>query len=188
MNRVGRNEPCPCGSGIKHKKCCLPKKERPSGKTESAEDSTVDDWGYELFGVRFPDIAEKETRHITVTGGGHTGPPKGIYVFHEMFCREKGCDCRRVFFYVTFGARHKLEAVVCYGWESKDFYRRWYKDSDLDAINELKGPSLNLGSPQSEYAPAILDLVENVLINDRDYIDRIKRHYNMFKEDVDKQL
>lgn len=21
--RVGRNEPCPCGSGKKHKKCCL---------------------------------------------------------------------------------------------------------------------------------------------------------------------
>ena len=24
--RVGRNEPCPCGSGEKYKKCCLPKK------------------------------------------------------------------------------------------------------------------------------------------------------------------
>jgi uncharacterized protein YecA (UPF0149 family) len=21
--KVGRNEPCPCGSGKKHKKCCL---------------------------------------------------------------------------------------------------------------------------------------------------------------------
>jgi len=24
-NRVGRNEPCPCGSGLKYKKCCLRK-------------------------------------------------------------------------------------------------------------------------------------------------------------------
>lgn len=23
MNRVGRNDPCPCGSGLKYKKCCL---------------------------------------------------------------------------------------------------------------------------------------------------------------------
>ncbi|HET9295427.1 MAG TPA: SEC-C metal-binding domain-containing protein [Candidatus Binatia bacterium] len=23
MNSVGRNEPCPCGSGVKFKKCCL---------------------------------------------------------------------------------------------------------------------------------------------------------------------
>lgn len=24
---VGRNDPCPCGSGLKFKKCCLPKTE-----------------------------------------------------------------------------------------------------------------------------------------------------------------
>jgi preprotein translocase subunit SecA len=26
-NKVGRNEPCPCGSGKKYKKCCLLKEE-----------------------------------------------------------------------------------------------------------------------------------------------------------------
>ena len=26
--RVGRNDPCPCGSGLKYKKCCL-KKQQP---------------------------------------------------------------------------------------------------------------------------------------------------------------
>ena len=24
--KIGRNEPCPCGSGVKHKKCCLLKR------------------------------------------------------------------------------------------------------------------------------------------------------------------
>jgi len=28
--KVGRNDPCPCGSGKKYKKCCLPK-ERAAG-------------------------------------------------------------------------------------------------------------------------------------------------------------
>lgn len=28
-NKLGRNEPCFCGSGLKYKKCCLPKGERP---------------------------------------------------------------------------------------------------------------------------------------------------------------
>ena len=28
MKKVGRNDPCPCGSGLKHKKCCLGKKKR----------------------------------------------------------------------------------------------------------------------------------------------------------------
>ena len=33
--KVGRNDPCPCGSGKKYKSCCFPKrqqKERPLGK------------------------------------------------------------------------------------------------------------------------------------------------------------
>ena len=25
MNKVGRNDPCPCGSGKKYKKCCIDK-------------------------------------------------------------------------------------------------------------------------------------------------------------------
>ena len=25
MNKVGRNDPCPCGSGLKYKKCCFGK-------------------------------------------------------------------------------------------------------------------------------------------------------------------
>lgn len=29
MPRTSRNAPCPCGSGLKYKKCCLPKEEAP---------------------------------------------------------------------------------------------------------------------------------------------------------------
>ena len=29
MDKVGRNAPCPCGSGLKHKKCCLNKNGQP---------------------------------------------------------------------------------------------------------------------------------------------------------------
>ena len=32
MDKIGRNDPCPCGSGLKYKKCCLGKEQR----TESA--------------------------------------------------------------------------------------------------------------------------------------------------------
>ncbi len=28
MDKIGRNDPCPCGSGKKYKKCCLEKDER----------------------------------------------------------------------------------------------------------------------------------------------------------------
>jgi hypothetical protein len=30
MTDIGRNNPCPCGSGLKYKKCCLPKEETPA--------------------------------------------------------------------------------------------------------------------------------------------------------------
>jgi SEC-C motif len=32
MAKPGRNDPCPCGSGKKHKKCCLPKEEAEERK------------------------------------------------------------------------------------------------------------------------------------------------------------
>ncbi len=187
MGNIGRNDPCHCGSGKKYKKCCLPEEGRRSSNAGADEYSTGDDWGYELFGARFPEIAEKETRNITIMDGEHSSLPEGIYVFHEMYCRERNCDCRRVFFYVTSAPRHNVEAVVCYGWESTDFYRKWYKDDDPHMVAEIKGPSLNLGSPQSHHAPEILELVKDVLIKDRDYVERIKRHYNMFKSEIDKK-
>lgn len=28
MSKIGRNEPCPCGSGKKYKKCCMDKPEQ----------------------------------------------------------------------------------------------------------------------------------------------------------------
>src|SRR2546427_8896440 len=34
---VGRNDPCPCGSGKKYKKCCLPRETAPVGRTRAEE-------------------------------------------------------------------------------------------------------------------------------------------------------
>jgi len=37
MATPGRNDPCPCGSGKKYKKCCLPKQEAEEGKVVAKE-------------------------------------------------------------------------------------------------------------------------------------------------------
>jgi tetratricopeptide (TPR) repeat protein len=37
MDTHGRNDPCPCGSGKKYKKCCLPKQEAEQGKVIAKE-------------------------------------------------------------------------------------------------------------------------------------------------------
>jgi len=41
--KVGRNDPCPCGSGKKYKKCCMPKDEEQRSETQSdeSEDTTA---------------------------------------------------------------------------------------------------------------------------------------------------
>lgn len=141
---------------------------------------------YVSFHDYFPEIAERETRTLILprpTGG----LPQGPYTLIEMFCDEPGCDCRRVFFYVVASFREGPEAVVAYGWEDEAFYARWMKDDDPLAIEELKGPVLNLGSPQSDLAPAVLDLVTKVALTDTAFIERVKRHYRMFRDKVDSE-
>ena len=32
MSKIGRNDPCPCGSGKKYKKCCLNKEKTTTSK------------------------------------------------------------------------------------------------------------------------------------------------------------
>lgn len=35
MSKIGRNEPCPCGSGKKYKKCCIGKKKVQNAATKT---------------------------------------------------------------------------------------------------------------------------------------------------------
>lgn len=142
---------------------------------------------YAMFHERFPKIAERETRTVSVFGHSDQGLPPGDYSLLEMYCNEKGCDCRRVFLCVVSSFRKDVEAVVAYGWETPKFYAKWMGDDDPDSIRVLKGPALNLGSPESELAPAILELVGNVVLRDTAYVERLKAHYTMFRGEIDRK-
>jgi hypothetical protein len=141
---------------------------------------------FRLFADYFPDLAEEETRTILVPEDSPTGLPAAAYSFLEMFCDQKGCDCRRVFFYVTSSRMHQDNpaAVISYGWESRKFYGRWIGTKDPSVIQAMMGPALNLGSPQSDLAKPLLKLAKSVLLKDPAYIDRLKRHYRTFKDQV----
>lgn len=112
---------------------------------------------YAMFLQHFPEIAELETRTITILQRSPSGLAPGDYSLLEMFCDEPGCDCRRVMFCVVSSRTKDVEAVVAYGWESRDFYVKWMGDDDPHVIDDLQGPVLNLASPQSKHAPAILN-------------------------------
>lgn len=130
----------------------------------------------------FPVLAERETRVFIVPPDSPTNLPPGEYAFCEMFCDERGCDCRRVFFMVRASYRpEQVQAVVAWGWEEVEFYAKWMKHgTPADAI-EMKGPILNYGSPETELSDAILKVTQEVLLKDPEYVERVKRHYQMFR-------
>jgi len=139
---------------------------------------------YELFHNYCPDVAERETRTVTLTAP-QNGLPADAYGMLEMYCNEPGCDCRRVFFMVVAKRYREPLAYVAYGWESRKFYARWMRSDAPRDIEILQGPILNLASPQSKYAPALLRLIDQVLLSDPAYIERLKRHYQLFRDAVE---
>jgi hypothetical protein len=140
---------------------------------------------YSLFHSRFPEVAERETRTITVIEPSHLNVPPAHYSFLEMFCDETACDCRRVFFSVVSSLQSDIKAVIAWGWEDQNFYMKWMGDNDPRVINDLIGPVLNPASPQSDLAPALLEMFQELLLQDTAYIERVKQHYIMFREKID---
>ena len=70
--------------------------------------------------------------------------------------------------------------------ESREFYRRWAKgELNEPEVSRLKGPILNPMSQQSPLAPAILKFIAQVILADLDYVERLKRHYRIFKQNLD---
>lgn len=133
---------------------------------------------YAFFHEYFPELASKETRTFTPLNNPQL--PEVKYDLLEMYCDEDDCDCRRVFLSVLSEHHRDILAIIAYGWESTAFYKKWMKEDDPEVIKQLKGPELNLGSPQSKLAPALLQVVSQIL-EDQPYVERIKRHYQLFR-------
>lgn len=132
----------------------------------------------------YPDIAANETRVLTILGNSHWDLPPDEYAFIELFCNEPECDCRRVFFHVE-SKKHGNLATIAYGWEKPEFYIKWLGDNDAVVINDLVGPCLNFGSPQSKLAIKLLQVVKDVLLKDDAYVERVKKHYRMVRNKTD---
>lgn len=139
---------------------------------------------YEPFHQYFPDLASKETRCVTTFSNNDFGLPADEYGLVESFCNEKKCDCRRTMLMVISRKSKSQIAVINFGWESRQFYAKWLGANDKSEIDELKGPSLNLMSPQSKYAGKILEMVCSTALKDENYIERIKQHYKLFKDKI----
>ena len=132
------------------------------------------------FSARFPDVAAHETRVIELPYS-QGGLPAGSYGFLELYCDDPACDCKRVLLQVR--AEHepdKVLATINYGWKSLAFYTKWMHGNQQSA-REIKEASLDPLNPQTSYSTAFLRLFRTVVLQDKAYIKRLERHYNLFK-------
>lgn len=139
---------------------------------------------YTAFFAKFPELAQRETRTLIAINDPQL--PPGNYALHELYCDEPGCDCRRVFLNVFREQTGTFEAMIAYGWESREFYVKWMGDDDPLVLDSLLGPALNLTSQTTPLSNVLLDRVKTVL-KDRLYVERLKRHYRMFREEIERE-
>lgn len=133
------------------------------------------------FASRFGELAARETR-VVILPSPQNGLPAAEYGFLEFYCNEPTCDCRRVLLQVRRADDpDRVLATINYGWESEAFYARWLH-GDREGAREIRSAELDPLNPQSPLAPALLSLFRGVVLSDRGYIARLKRHYRMFKE------
>jgi hypothetical protein len=129
---------------------------------------------YRLIGKR----AGAETRSVTVPAGGAYGLPGGSYGFVEFYCDDRKCDCRRVIFQVwREDTKAKIWATITYGWDTPEYYARWSGCGAGIEAEEMASATLEPLSPQTELSGALLNLFREVLLEDADYVARLKRHY-----------
>jgi hypothetical protein len=132
------------------------------------------------FFSRFPALAARETRTIKLLEPT-AGLPAAEYGFLELYCNEPTCDCRRVLLQVRRSDHpDKVLATINYGWENEDFYAEWLH-GDREGARELVSASLDPLNPQSKHSPALLAVFRHIVLQDRSYVDRLRRHYRVFK-------
>jgi len=125
----------------------------------------------EPFYNKFPKIAKKETRSITILKKGRFGSlPADHYTLLELYCSEENCDCRRVMISVISKNKNKIVATI---------------NMAFDSDGDDPGPFLDPINPQSVYSDDLIKFFVDLINHDPEYLSRLQRHYVMFKEKVD---
>ena len=119
------------------------------------------------FHELFPEQAWKEYRVMDLFK--HEVIPPDGYALIESYCIDPDCDCRRVMLNVLSRQGRQHVATISFGFDRDD---------------EVAGPYLDSLNPQSEYAEALLELVEELILSDPDYVARLESHYQQVKRAV----
>lgn len=129
------------------------------------------------------ETAVRETRTVFVPAD-RDGLPAGHYVFHEYYCDDLSCDCRRVTIMVMRAGDEEMTeplATISYGWDTLAHYRKWSRETDPAYLREMASATLEPLMPQSSYSEGLLELFEECLENDPALKRRFHRHYLEFR-------
>lgn len=127
-----------------------------------------------------PEIGTSETRVAHIFNNPEV--PDGSYAFLECYCTDPECDCQLVHFKVI-GMDGQEHASISYGWNSKAFYDEAFSACD----HNFPGPDFAILHWQGPYAKYFLEFCKNILIRDEAYVERLKRHNALFKEEAKKR-
>ena len=135
-----------------------------------------------------PEVADSETRSIFLFNEHEYGIPKGQYAYIENYCNDSKCDCRKVMINVVRidGENSEIIATIGFGWEGVEYYTKWLHGNS-EVAKEMVGASIELGAPQSQYSKACLAMVKNHCLNDAVFSNRLKQHYQLFKQAIKKE-
>jgi hypothetical protein len=95
--------------------------------------------------------------------------PKGDYGFLELYCTDKGCDCRRVTIFVL---NKKMETKAVIG-------------MSFDPDEPLAGPFLDDTHKQSSYANELLQCFVDMINEEPDNLEMMHRHYREVRKKVE---
>lgn len=99
----------------------------------------------------------------------HGRIPKGAYGFMELYCMDKGCDCRRVIIFVL-NEQSKEKAVISMG---------------FDLNGPQPGPFLDDFFQQAPYADELLENFVQVLNDEPGFLKKMYAHYREVREKVE---
>jgi hypothetical protein len=137
---------------------------------------------FEPFRNFYRALADDEMRLIHVYDGGDI--PAGSYGLLEQYCANPACDCRRVIFAVLCRETVSVDATISYSWEDRSFHKQMWEWASEEELDKMTRPSLEPTGPQAAHAAALRDFVAEFVLIDPEYVERLKRHYKMFKAHI----
>lgn len=122
--------------------------------------------------ILLPEVAERETRDVTIFPPGLDGIPPGRYGFLETYCPDPDCDCRRVLLFVVGDQQKRVLATISHSFDPPGRDDLVPEQTFLDPVN-----------PQSKWSKALLKLFLTTVMDDA-YAARLVRHYGEVKAAV----